>query len=306
MKILVSGSTGMVGTAVVEMLRQRGHTVCRLVRPETAKRLASGPASTDVRWDPVGGQLDAAAAEGAQAVVHLAGATIAGRWNEARKRLLRESRVDATRHLVAALSQFARPPRTFIGTSAVGYYGDRGDEELDESRPAGAGFLAELARDWEMESSRAANFGARVLTLRYGVIFDAHAGALPQILVPFRLGIGGRLGSGNQWMAWLTLTEAVHIIRYALENEALRGPCNAVAPNPVRNREFTAILGKVLRRPTIFPVPAFAVRLALGEMADALLLASQRAVPKKLQEAGYRFEHPELEPALRALLKRPA
>ena len=299
MKVLVSGASGLVGSAIAEALRRDAHTVARLLRPESAGR----PEPTDVRWHEVSGDFDAAAAEGADAVVHLAGASIAaGRWNDARKRLIRSSRVEATRHLVSALAKLARPPRLFVCASASGYYGDRGDEELTEQSSPGNDFLATLARDWEAEAARAEQFGARTATLRFGLILSRRGGALPRMLRPFRLGLGGRLGSGKQWMSWVTLEEVVEIIRYALSNAAVRGPVNAVAPNPVRNAEFTAILGRVLRRPTIFPVPAFALRLGLGEMGDALLLGSQRILPRKLQQLGYSFQQSELEPALSALL----
>ena len=308
MKVLVTGSSGLVGTALVEALGQDGHTVCRLLRPQSAGSVPpAGPQVTSARWDPVSGQLDSTAGEGANAVVNLAGASIArGRWSEAYKHLLRSSRVDATRALVAALAKLSQPPAVFISASAVGYYGDRGDEELTEQSAPGADFLAGLARDWEAEAVRAEQFGARVATLRFGVILARHGGALERMLPPFRLGIGGRLGSGRQWMSWLTLDEAVAIIRFALDTAGARGPINAVAPNSVRNAEFTAILGRVLRRPTLFPVPRGVLRLALGEMAQALMLASQRALPKRLVELGYRFEHAALEPALRTTLERPA
>lgn len=310
MKILVSGSTGMIGTSVVAALSRDGHAICRLQRPESteprnAALSASGPGQS-VRWDPLGGTFDSAAAESADAVIHLAGASIGeGRWTAARKRLLRSSRVDVTRHLVSGLAKLARPPRVFISASAMGYYGDRGEEQLTEQSAPGHDFLAALARDWEAEAARAEQFGARAVMLRFGLILARDGGALARMLLPFRLGLGGRLGSGQQWMSWLTLGEAVGMIRYALENVGVRGAVNAVTPNPVRNREFTAVLGRVLHRPTIFPAPAFVLRLALGEMADALLLGSSRLIPQELQTLSYRFLHPELEPALGALLHPP-
>ncbi len=310
MKILVSGSTGMIGTSVVAALSRDGHAICRLQRPESteprnAALSASGPGQS-VRWDPLGGTFDSAAAESADAVIHLAGASIGeGRWTAARKRLLRSSRVDVTRHLVSGLAKLARPPRVFISASAMGYYGDRGEEQLTEQSAPGHDFLAALARDWEAEAARAEQFGARAVMLRFGLILARDGGALARMLLPFRLGLGGRLGSGQQWMSWLTLGEAVGMIRYALENVGVRGAVNAVTPNPVRNSEFTAVLGRVLHRPTIFPAPAFVLRLALGEMADALLLGSSRLIPQELQTLSYRFLHPELEPALGALLHPP-
>ncbi len=309
MRILVSGSSGLIGSAVVEALEREGHAVARLVRPPSNLRASAlphtGPPANHVRWDPVSGELDAAAAGDADAVVHLAGESIAqGRWNASRKRLLRNSRIDATRGLVNALAKLPRPPRVFISASAIGYYGDRGEEELTEQSTLGNDFLAALARDWEAEAAHAGEFGARAVQLRFGVVLTPRGGALARMLPPFRLGVGGRLGSGRQWMSWLTLAEAVAIVRYALENAAVRGPVNAVAPNPVRNAEFTAVLGRVLRRPTIFPVPAIFLRLAVGELADVALLTSQRVLPKKLQELGYRFLHADLVAALSAVLTR--
>ncbi len=297
MKILVSGSSGMLGTALLASLRADGHTIGCLVRP--GRPAGAG----DVQWDPVANTLDLTAAEGADALVNLAGASIGeGRWSAARKKILRSSRVDATRSLVEQLSKLRRPPAAFLSSSATGYYGNRGDETLTESSAPGDDFLAQLARDWEAEAQHAASFGARTVILRFGVILAAHGGALPRMLMPFRLGLGGRLGSGEQWMSWLALEDAVGIIRYTLAAPELRGPVNAVAPNPVRNVEFTRILARTLHRPAFFPAPSFALRLALGEMAEALLLASQRALPERLSGLGYSFLKPQLEPALRGNL----
>jgi hypothetical protein len=235
----------------------------------------------------------------------LAGASIAGhRWTEPWKRELRDSRVAATHHLIASLRRLQRPPQIFIAASAIGFYGDRGDEELTESSPAGTDFLAQLAADWEAESARAAELGARVVILRFGVILAKRGGALPRMALPFRMGVGGRIGSGRQWISWVTLEDIVGIIRFALETNLLSSPANAVSPNPVQNAQFAAALARVLRRPSIFPTPAFALRLALGEMADSLLLASQKVYPTKLQRLGYRFLYPDLEPALTAVLQR--
>jgi uncharacterized protein len=309
MRILVSGSTGLVGTALVEALQEQGHSVSRLVRPSTARDAAAGAEKQgfagDVAWDPIAGQFDAAAAEGADALVHLAGASIAGaRWNAAHKKLLRTSRIDATRHLVGALAELQRPPRVIVAASAIGYYGNRGDETLTEASPPGNDFLAGLCREWEAETARATEFGARVVCLRSGIVLAAHGGALPRMALPFKLGAGGRLGDGQQWMSWLTLAEALSIIQFALATPALTGPINAVTPNPVRNSEFTTVLAKTLHRPALFPAPAFALRLALGEMADALLLISQKVAPSKLADAGYRFLQSSLAGALADLFRK--
>jgi uncharacterized protein (TIGR01777 family) len=299
MRILVSGSTGFLGTALIEVLEREGHAIVRLVRPDTKQRKANGAPLRAVRWDPVGGQFDSLAAEDADALIHLAGASIAGgRWNASRKNLLRTSRIEATRHLIASLSKLKQPPRVIVASSAIGFYGHRGDEVLTETSASGNDFLAALCREWEAESAQGTEFGARVVMLRFGIILAAHGGALPRMAMPFKLGVGGRLGSGRQWMSWLTLAEAVGIIRFALANGGLSGPTNAVSPNPIQNADFTRILARALRRPALFPAPAFALRLALGEMADALLLVSQRVKPSKLEQAGYPFAKPDLAAAL--------
>jgi uncharacterized protein len=305
MHILVSGSTGFLGTALVETLEQQGHAVARLVRPGTAQKSAAKGHAQAVPWDPVAGQFDAAGAEGAEALIHFAGASIAGgRWNASRKALLRTSRIDATRHLIGALAKLQRPPRVIVAASAIGYYGNRGDETLTESSASGNDFLAGLCREWEAETMRGAEFGARVVSLRFGIILAAHGGALPRMAMPFKLGAGGRLGNGRQWMSWLTLRETISIIQFALTTSALSGPVNAVTPNPVRNSEFTGVLAKTLHRPALFPAPAFALRLALGEMADALLLISQRVMPSKLADSGYPFLQPSLASALAEVFRK--
>jgi uncharacterized protein (TIGR01777 family) len=299
MRILVSGSTGFLGMALVESLEGQGHTIARLVRPGVARKDIARDDSQAVAWDPVAGRFDAGAAEGADALIHLAGASIAGgRWNGSRKELLRTSRIDATRHLIGVLAKLQRPPRVIVAASAVGYYGSRGDETLTEASAPGNDLLAGLCREWETEAARGAEFDARVLNLRFGVILAAHGGALAQMALPFKLGAGGRLGDGRQWMSWLTLREAVSIIQFALATPGLAGPINAVTPNPVQNKEFTSVLAKTLHRPALFPAPAFVLRLALGEMADALLLSSQKVIPSKLTAAGYPFLQPSLASAL--------
>lgn len=293
MKILVTGATGLVGSALVEALSREGHMVCRLVRPQT--RTEGGTAgSFDVAWDPQTGALGGAAV-GADAVVNLAGASIAdGRWTEARKRVLRTSRVDLTRALVAALAKMKVKPVVLVSASAIGFYGNRGEEILDEASPAGSGFLAGLAKDWEAEALGAEAFPTRVVTARLGMILARQGGALPKMMLPFRFGVGGRIGSGKQWMSWVALEDVVEVLKLALRDPMVRGQINVVSPEPVTNAVFTKELAGVLHRPALFPAPAFALKLALGEMADALLLASQRVVPGMLSRLSYRFLYPQL------------
>ena len=221
-----------------------------------------------------------------------------------RKQLLRTSRIDATRHLIGALAKLQRPPRVIVAASAIGYYGNRGDETLTEASAPGNDFLSGLCREWEAETARGAEFGARVVTLRFGIILAAHGGALPRMALPFKLGAGGRLGNGRQWMSWITLREVTSIVYFALATPGLAGPVNVVSPNPVRNSEFTEVLAKALHRPALFPAPAFALRLALGEMADALLLISQRVMPLKLADSGYAFLQPDLAGALADVFRK--
>jgi len=302
MKILITGSTGLVGTALAQSLKNNGHTVCRLIRPATAAESIRSSEGFDVSWNPESGELGGAAV-GADAVVNLAGASIAGgRWTTRRKQLLRASRVDTTRALVAALAKMAIRPRVLVSASAIGYYGNRGEELLNEDSHPGADFLSGIARGWEAEAGKGEALGIRVVCTRFGVILAKDGGALPKMLTPFKLGVGGRIGSGQQWMSWITLVDVVGILHLALEDDSLRGPINVVSPGALRNAHFTRALAKALHRPAPFPAPAFALRLVLGEMADALLLSSQRVVPAQLEKVGYRFLHPELAGALRAVL----
>lgn len=300
MRVAVSGSGGLIGAEVVTALSAAGDEVIRLVRR------APRPGENAVRWDPEGGIVDASTLEGLSAVVHLAGENIAaGRWNAARKAAIRDSRVNGTRLLCDALAGLKAPPKTLVCASAVGCYGDRGEEMLTEESPPGNGFLADVCRDWEAAAAPAARAGIRVVALRFGVVLTPKGGALSRMLPPFRAGFGGVFGSGRQYLSWIALDDLPGIVLHALANGDVRGPVNAVAPRPVTNREFTGALGSVLSRPTPFPVPAFALRLAMGEMADALLLASARVFPRRLEETGYRFRFPELHAALRHLLGRP-
>lgn len=302
MKILVTGSSGLVGSALVSALSRSSHTVCRLLRPDSVAGARTEALGIPIRWNPATGELEGAAA-GAQAVINLAGESIAaGRWSPDRKARLRSSRVASTRNLVTAVAQLEPRPKIFLSASAIGYYGSRGDEELTEDSAPGGDFLSALAKEWEAEAARAESFGMRAVELRFGVILARHGGALARMLLPFRLGLGGRLGSAQQWMSWVTLAEVVSVIRFALENPQAYGPINTVSPQPLRNVEFTSALARALSRPAIFPAPAFALRLALGEMADALLLSSQRVLPRRLTELGYRFLHPDLATALSTVL----
>ncbi|MHB1037945.1 MAG: TIGR01777 family oxidoreductase [Pirellulales bacterium] len=296
MHVLVSGSTGLVGSALVPFLKASGHRVTRLVRSSL------NPPGDALFWDPSTGIAAKPGLGEPDAVVHLAGENIAGRWTDAKKARIHDSRVAATRILCESLARLPQPPRVLISASAVGYYGDRGDELLDEQSEPGAGFLAEVCRQWEAATSPAADQGVRVVNLRLGVVLSTAGGALAKMLLPFRLGLGGRLGSGRQYTSWITLEDLVGVIRHALTAEALRGPVNAVAPHAVTSLEFTKTLGRVLGRPTLLPVPAAALRWMLGEMADAMLLAGARVEPRRLLAAGYVFHDPELEPALRRLL----
>jgi len=304
MKILVTGSTGLVGTALVRALAQGGHTVCRLVRPESVVNGETNEGFS-VAWNPKTGELGGAAV-GADAVVNLAGASIAdGRWSAERKAVLRSSRVDTTRALVNALGKMNAKPAVLVSASAIGYYGNRGDEVLTEESAAGTEFLADLAREWEAEALKAEALRIRVVLARFGIILARHGGALPQMMMPFYVFAGGRIGSGKQWMSWVSLEDVVGILRLALDNNVIRRAINVVAPQPVRNAEFTKALAGAMHRPAVFPAPAFALRLALGEMADALLLGSQRVVPQRLKQFGYRFVHPDLTHALTAVLSTP-
>lgn len=301
MKVLVTGSTGLVGTALVTALTLDGHTVCRLIRPGTKKTtdLVQG---FDVEWNPTTGELGGAAV-GADAVVNLAGASIAGgRWTAERKELLRSSRIDTNRALLAALAKMNARPSVLVSASAIGYYGNRGDELLTENSNAGSDFLASLARAWEAEAMKAEVLGIRVVRTRFGIILAKHGGALPKLMLPFKFGFGGKVGSGQQWMSWVALADVVAILCRALADNTLRGAINVVSPQPVRNADFTKALAKAMHRPAILPAPAFALRLVLGEMADALLLSSQRVVPQQLEQLGYKLLHTDLATALAAVL----
>jgi uncharacterized protein len=297
--VAVTGASGLVGSALVSSLAAGDHRAVALVRR------APRPGENALRWDPSSGAITPAGPAVADAIVHLAGDSIMGlRWTTDKKRRIRESRTTATRLLVQTLLRLPQPPAVLVCASAIGYYGSRGDEVLNEESRPGTGFLADVAREWEAATAPAIAQGIRVVNLRLGVVLSARGGALAKMLTPFRLGLGGVIGDGAQWMSWIALDDTIGAIVHALTTDSLRGPVNAVAPAPVTNAEFTRTLGRVLGRPTLVPLPAFAARLALGEMADELLLASQRVVPARLQASGYAFRHPTVEGAFRAALDR--
>ena len=314
--ILLSGASGILGSALGQALQQRGAGVVRLVR-----RAAQSPG--ELSWNPAADSTSGKAIgietmgrlEGLDAAVHLSGANVsARRWDAAYKREMTESRVTSTRVLAEAIARLKRPPKTLVTASAVGFYGDRGEEILDESSTPGVGYLAEMCVAWEAATRAAVEPGIRVVHLRFGVVIGPQGGAMGRMMTVFRLGLGGRLGSGRQWMSWVSEADAVGIALFALglpgepgvmgAGTSLEGPVNVAAPVPVTNAEFTRELGRALHRPAVLPAPAFALRLVFGEMADEALLASTRAVPRRLLEAGYRFRHPTLAEALAAAVAR--
>ena len=299
MKVVLGGSTGMVGSALTAFLSTGGHEVVRLVRPKT--RPTDG---TCVAWDPARGEIAAGAVDGAHAVVHLGGVNLAGqRWTAGVKRQIRESRVASTRLLAETIARASPRPETFVCASAIGYYGDRGDTLLTEASDAGTGFLADVCRAWEDATQPARDAGVRVVTMRIGIVLSPAGGALGKLLPPFRLGLGGRLGDGTQYMSWISLEDMVGAIHHALLDRTLEGPVNGTAPHPVTNAAFSKTLGRVLRRPAVLPLPRTAARLLLGkDQTDEMLLVGARVLPAKLAQAGYTFRHPTLEEAFRSLL----
>lgn len=299
MKIAITGSSGFIGSALVQALREDGHRVVRLVRSQPRF------GGEEVRWDPEGGAVDLDRLEGFAAVVHLAGENIAkGRWTRAKMNRIWDSRVKATQMLCRALLRLESPPQIIVGASAVGFYGNRDDEILGDGASSGGNFLAEVCRYWEAAIEPASARGIRVVHLRLGMVLGPGGGALAALLPVFRWGLGGRIGRGNQYWSWIALEDVLGAVRFILKNEDVKGPVNAVSPEPATNREFTKTLGRVLHRPTPFPVPAFAARWAMGRMADEMLLASARVQPVRLLEAGYSFRYPQLEQALRYTIHR--
>ena len=295
-KVLISGSSGLLGSALVQSLGADGYEITRLTRRSTT-------AARQISWD-FAQPLAPESVSGFDAVIHLAGESIASRWTDVKKKAIRDSRVLGTRHLAEALARAASPPRVLISASAIGFYGDRDNEILREDSPSGStGFLPEVCREWEAAVESAVGAGIRTAFLRTGIVLSAKGGALKQMLPPFRMGLGGKIGSGRQWMSWIDLQDEIGAIRHILSNESLRGPVNSVSPHPVTNAEFTRTLASVLSRPAIFPIPAFAARLVFGQMGDELLLGSQRVEPAALSASGYVFQKPDLRLALSAMLK---
>jgi len=292
MKVLITGAGGLIGTALQKSFEEKGRELLLGGRgePKTPK---------EIQFDAEKGFSDSEKLEGIDAVIHLAGEPVSGRWTDEKKRKIRDSRVHGTRSVVEALSRLKTKPKVVVSASGVGYYGDRGDDEMTEISGAGDTFLAGVCRDWEAEARRAEDLGVRTVILRTGVVLSKNGGALSEMLTPFKFGVGGVIGSGKQWMSWITLDDLIAVYNKAVEDETMRGAFNVCAPDPVTNEEFTKVMGSVLYRPTILPLPEFAVNFLFGEMGDALLLDSTRAIPKRLEETGFEFMFTDLEAALK-------
>lgn len=295
MKVVVSGSTGLIGSALTKSLHRRGDEVVPLVRRRVS------PGEHALAWDPERGTIDRAGLEAADAVIHLAGENVFGRWSPAKKQRIYDSRVKGTRLVSDTLAGLSRPPATLLAASAIGYYGDRGDEAVTEESPPGEDFLAHVSRDWEAATAAAMRAGIRVVNMRIGVVLTTTGGALATMLPAFRLGLGGPVGSGNQYLSWIVLDDILNAILHLLDHDGVRGPVNMTAPTPITNREFAKTLGKVLGRPAVVTVPAFALRMAFGTEGAAMLQRGQRVLPKRLLASGFSFHYAEIEPALRAL-----
>ena len=300
MKIAVTGATGLIGSALGERLHQQGHEILAITR----RKSLSSPYTpyTLIHWDVERGEFDAAALEGIDAVVHLAGETIAERWSAKKKALIRSSRVEGTKLLVEGLKSLSNRPSVLVSSSALGFYGNRGDEELDESAAPGTGYLPEICQDWESEAARAKELDMRVVSMRSGIALSTKGGALAKMLLPFKLGLGGPVGSGRQWMSWIHIDDVVGGYHFALHQPEFSGVANLTAPQPARNAEFTKALGRALSRPAFLPAPGFALKLVFGEMAQDLLLDGQKVLPRRLEQAGYKFQHPGLDEALQDVI----
>jgi uncharacterized protein (TIGR01777 family) len=297
MKVLITGASGLVGKELQKSFAAKGYEMLLASRSEPKD-------DTHIKWSIEEGFSGPEKLEGIDVVVHLAGENVSGlRWTDEKKKAIRDSRVLGTRNVVDAISKLKKKPHTFIASSAIGFYGERGDEEVTESSAAGDNFLAVVCKEWEAESRRAEDAGIRTVLLRTGIVLSKDGGALATMLTPFKLGVGGVVGSGKQWMSWISLEDEIAVINFAIENENIRGAVNAVSPNPATNEEFTKTLGEVLYRPTFIPLPEFAVSMIFGEMGDALLLASTKVMPKRLEDAGFEFKHPNLKEAIESAVK---
>ncbi len=297
MKVLITGASGLIGQALQKSFTEKGYEMLLASRKDPID-------DKHIKWSIEDGFADPDKLEGVDVVVHLAGENVSGlRWTDEKKKAIRDSRVLGTRNVVDAISKLKTKPKTFIASSAIGFYGERGDEEVTESSAAGDNFLAGVSKEWEAESRRAEDAGIRTVLLRTGIVLSKDGGALGTMLMPFKLGVGGVVGSGRQWMSWISLDDEIAIINFAIENENIRGAVNAVAPNPVTNEVFTKTLGEVLYRPTFLPLPEFAVSMVFGEMGDALLLSGTRVLPKRLEDAGFKFAYSELKQALEHAVK---
>lgn len=298
MQIAISGASGLVGSALCPLLTQQGHNVVAIRRGD------GGSYEDSIRWDPNSGLTNPARLESVDAIVHLAGENVGeGRWNDAKKRKIRSSRVDGTRSLVQSMAAVEKRPRVLVCASAIGFYGDRGAAEMDESSAAGSDFLADVCEQWETEANAATELGVRVVNVRIGVVLSPHGGALKKMLRPFKLGLGGIVGPGTQYWSWIGLNDLTRILMFCITDDSISGPVNAVSPESATNKEFTKAVGSVLHRPTVFPLPGFVAKLMLGEMATTLLLASTRVVPKQLQAHGFKFEQPGLVDCLQQELR---
>ncbi len=298
MKILVTGSTGLIGSALVSFLKEGPHQVFKLVRTRADLK------PNEIAWDPGQGIINKELLEGMDVVVHLAGENIAGRWTKNKKKRILSSRVHGTMLLSKALSQLKNPPKVFVCASAIGYYGSQGNTILNETSPPGSGFLADTCQEWEEASSYAAEVGIRTVNLRIGMVLDAHGGGLQKMIITFKLCLGGVMGTGEQYISWITLKDLIATIYYVIKQDDIEGPVNAVSPHPVTNREFTKTLGKVLHRPTVFSMPAMVVKVVFGEMGEEVLLSSQRVKPAVLLDKGFRYGTPELQGALESVILR--
>jgi uncharacterized protein (TIGR01777 family) len=297
MKVLITGASGLIGKELQKSFAEKDYEMLLASRKEPKD-------DRHIQWSIENGFAEPEKLEGIDAVIHLAGENVSGlRWTEEKKKAIRDSRILGTRNVVDAISKLKAKPKVFVASSAIGFYGERGDEEVTESSAAGDNFLAHVCKDWEAESRRAEDAGIRTVLLRTGIVLSKDGGALGTMLLPFKLGVGGVVGSGKQWMSWISMDDHIAAINYALENENLRGAVNSVAPNPVTNEEFTKTLGEVLYRPTFLPLPEFAVSMVFGEMGDALLLASTKVLPKRLEDAGFEYKFPDLKAAIENAVK---